>query len=311
MPYRFLIKKGGVYYLSKQSRKRFLRKVEKKKQIRATHSGRKLSNKQLDRIDNIDNALLIYQKKDVKRDKAIKLHTDKIKFLNENLIDVSKLRYKDIDRLKVKDMKNGTFNLMKYPEYNRAAVCDFYKKMKFLDDTRLYVAYQDYTGENSFEYILNEFKKYPALDLLTLLKDIVNKSLTGIKDVPGTSGGKAGTAIWNVGTSYALLDEYVKVSSTNRHLNSKQGKKSRLKIHKGTNKGYQRLTNAYDKATHDSMSAYDLLVIINALLYNVTEKDRSNLYNKFYNDIEENALYNEDENWMKFFKLLPKPDFWG
>lgn len=298
-------------YLSRQSKKKYLRKVEKKKQIRATHSGRKLSNKQLDRIDNLDTALLMYQKKDIKRDKAIKLHNDKIKFLNENLIDVSKLRYKDIDKLKVNDMKNGTFNLEVYPEYSNAASCDFYKRMKFLSGTRLYVAYQDYTGENSFESILNEFKKYQAADLLKILEDIINKPLTGIKGVPGTSGGRSATAIWNVGTSYALLDEYVKVSSTNRHLNSKQGKKSRLKIHKGTNKGYQRLTNAYGKATHDSMSAYDLLVIINALIYNVTEKDRSNLYAKFYNDIEENALYSKDENWMKFFKLLPKPDFWG
>lgn len=297
--------------MSKQTRKKFLRKVEKKKQIRATHSGRKLSNKQLDRLDNLDNALLLYRKKDVKRDKAIKLHNDKIKFLKQNLIDVSKLRYKDVDKLKVKDMKNGTFNLKLYPQYSNASVCDFYKRMKFLDGTKLYVAYQDYTGENSFEYILNEFKKYQAADLLKILEDIVNKPLTAIKGVPGTSGGRSATAIWNIGTNYALLDEYIKVSSVNRHINSKKGKKSRLKIHKGTNKGYQRLSNAYGKVTHDSMSAYDLLVIINALLYNVTEQTRISLYMRMYNDIEENALYNEDENWLEFLKLLPKPDYWG
>lgn len=307
MPYRFF----EVIFMSKKTKRKFLRKVEKAKQIKSTHSGRKLSNRDIKQMEDLDAALVKYLKKDKKYYSAKNRHQQKKDFLQKNLIDVNRLKYKEIEMLKMDDLYCNRFNLKNYPQYKNFSTCDMYRVMKLNPGTRLYVAYQDYTGENTFEYILSEFKKYQPHELLQILKDIVNRPLTGVKGMAGTSSGQAGTAIWSIAPNNILIDEYVRVSAVNRHLNSKKGRMSRIKIHDAPNKGYQRLQFSNGKATTDRLSAYDMLVIITSLIYNVTEGEREGLYQRFYGDVEDNALENDDNNWVKLLKLLPKPSFWG
>lgn len=294
--------------MSKATKKRFKSNTQKIKNIKSNRYGKNLSNRQIKTV-GIDYSFKKIRQKENKHNKQVERHNLKKTFLFNYGIDTSKIKYKEIELIKMDDVRNNNLDISKYPFLEKYILIDYNKYLNFNEGYRLYVAYRDYTGENVLEDLINANKKYQPNQLLNRLRELVNMPLTGIQGVVGTSSGKAGTAIFKYGNNMALFDDYVRVSSVNRHFNRKRSKKSSYNVHSGKNRGYQRWVSS-KSVTHTGCTLYNLLVIIVTLMENVVEIERHSLYQHFFNMVEECAM---DDNcskyWSDFIVKIPKVYF--
>lgn len=297
--------------MSKATKKRFKKKVEDVKKIKRSRYGSKLSNNQI-KSQGIENVKRDIARKQRKYDKSVERHNFKKEYLKQNLIDISNIRYKDIEKIKISDIRNNSVNIETYPFLKNKIGIDFYKKIKLPGDLRMYVAYMDYTGENTLYDLLNLNINSRPQYLLEMLRELVNRPLSAVYNMAGSSSGRAGTAFFMIANNLELMDLYVRVSAVNRHFNRKNSRLSRVRVHSGKNRGYQRIKDVNGNVTHKSVSVFELLLIIVTLLDNVTEQDRGKIYIKFYESIEDISLnYDSDENFYELLKVLPKPKYGG
>lgn len=297
--------------MSKATKKRFKKKVEDVKKIKRSRYGSKLSNNQI-KSQGIENVKRDIARKQRKYDKSVERHNFKKEYLKQNLIDISNIRYKDIEKIKISDIRNNSVNIETYPFLKNKIGIDFYKKIKLPGDLRMYVAYMDYTGENTLYDLLNLNINSRPQYLLEMLRELVNRPLSAVYNMAGSSSGRAGTAFFMIANNLELMDLYVRVSAVNRHFNRKNSRLSRVMVHSGKNRGYQRIKDVNGNVTHKSVSVFELLLIIVTLLDNVTEQDRGKIYIKFYESIEDISLnYDSDENFYELLKVLPKPKYGG
>lgn len=297
--------------MSRATKKRFKKKVDDIKQIKKSRYGSKLSNKQI-KSRGIEEVKKDISRKQHKYEKSVERHNLKKVYLEGNLIDVSTIKYKDIEKIKMSDIRSNSVNVEKYPFLKNKIGIDFYKKMNLPGDLRMYVAYMDYTGENSLYDLLNMYKNSRPQYLLQVLRELVNRPITAVYKVTGSSSGRAGTAIFLISNNLELMDAYVRVSAVNRHSNKKSGKMSRVRVHFGKNRGYQRIKDVNGNVTHKTVSAFELLLIIVTLMDNVTEQDRGKIYIKFYESLEDICFRDDsDENFLELLKILPKPNYGG
>lgn len=297
--------------MSKATKKRFKKKVEDVKKIKRSRYGSKLSNNQI-KSQGIENVKRDIARKQRKYDKSVERHNFKKEYLKQNLIDISNIRYKDIEKIKISDIRNNSVNIETYPFLKNKIGIDFYKKIKLPGDLRMYVAYMDYTGENTIYDLLNLNINSRPQYLLEMLRELVNRPLSAVYNMAGSSSGRAGTAFFMIANNLELMDLYVRVSAVNRHFNRKNSRLSRVRVHSGKNRGYQRIKDVNGNVTHKSVSVFELLLIIVTLLDNVTEQDRGKIYIKFYESIEDISLnYDSDENFYELLKVLPKPKYGG
>lgn len=297
--------------MSKATKRRFKKKVEDVKKIKRSRYGTKLSNRQI-KSQGIENVKRDIARKQRKYDKSVERHNFKKEYLKENLIDISNVRYKDIEKIKMSDIRSNSVNVEKYPFLKNKIGIDFYKKMNLPGDLRMYFAYMDYTGENSLYDLLNMYKNSRPQYLLEILRELVNRPMTVVYKVAGSSSGRAGTAIFLISNNLELMDAYVRVSAVNRHSNRKNNRLSRVRVHSGKNRGYQRIKNVNGNVTHKTVSAFELLLIIVTLMDNVIEQDRGKIYIRFYESIEDISYnYDSDDNFFELLKLLPKPIYGG
>lgn len=297
--------------MSKATKRLFKKKVEDVKKIKRSRYGTKLSNKQI-KSQGIENVKRDIARKQRKYDKSVERHNFKKEYLKQNLIDISNIRYKDIEKIKMSDIRNNSVNIENYPFLKNKIGIDFYKKIKLPGDLRMYVAYMDYTGENTLYDLLNLNVNSRPQYLLENLRELVNRPLSAVNGVAGTSSGRAGTAIFLIANNLELMDSYVRVSAVNRHFNRKNSRLSRVRVHSGKNRGYQRIKDVNGNVTHKSVSAFELLLIIVTLMDNVTEQDRGKIYIKFYESLEDICFRDDsDENFLELLKILPKPNYGG
>lgn len=297
--------------MSKATKKRFKKKVEDVKKIKRSRYGSKLSNNQI-KSQGIENVKRDIARKQRKYDKSVERHNFKKEYLKQNLIDISNIRYKDIEKIKISDIRNNSVNIETYPFLKNKIGIDFYKKIKLPGDLRMYVAYMDYTGENTLYDLLNLNINSRPQYLLEMLRELVNRPLSAVYNMAGSSSGRAGTAFFMIANNLELMDLYVRVSAVNRNFNRKNSRLSRVRVHSGKNRGYQRIKDVNGNVTHKSVSVFELLLIIVTLLDNVTEQDRGKIYIKFYESIEDISLnYDSDENFYELLKVLPKPKYGG
>lgn len=213
---------------------------------------------------------------------------------------------KKIDSIKQKDIENNTVTRENYPWLFISKSFDFDKIYSFRNSQRMFVAFRDYQGELDISDALEQFSKYNNGALIDFLESIVNTSPSYQKGVSGSSSGKAGSYRFMVAPQEVIetfnKDTYNETKKDKRYLkNQDKGKKkrrSKRQQYKGDRVGYQVLKDG-TRVSFDKVTPRNLLIIANAIMYNVTEKDRADFYQRFYSDITKHI--------PDMMEILPKP----
>lgn len=212
---------------------------------------------------------------------------------------------KKIDSIKQKDIENNNVSRENYKWLFVSDSFDFNKIYTFKNNNRMFVAFRDYQGELDISDALAQFNKYNDGALIDFLEHIVNTPASYQKGVAGSSSGRAGSYRFMVAPQEVIetfnKDTYNETKKDKRHLKSqdkKSKRKNKRQQYKGDKVGYQVLKDG-QRVSFDKVTPRNLLVMANAIMHNVTEKDRVDFYRRFYDDITKNIPD------MK--EILPKP----
>lgn len=213
---------------------------------------------------------------------------------------------KKIDSIKQKDIDNNNVSRETYQWLFISSSFDFNKIYTFKNNNRMFVAFRDYQGELDIADALETFSKYNNGALVDFLESIVNTPQTYRKGVAGSSSGRAGSYRFMVAPQEVIetfnRDTYNETKKDKRHLkNQSSGKAKRKKKrqqYKGEKVGFQVLKDGH-RTSFDKVTPRNLLITANAIMHNITEKDRVDFYNRFYKDITKNI--------PEMIEILPKP----
>ena len=214
----------------------------------------------------------------------------KQKYLESLGIDIWKLRVKDIDSVKIKDIEKRIVNSSNYPHLFKDSF-DFDKVYHLPDNKHFFFAFRDFAGERSLEEILSEYEGLPIDTLLQRLEHIVNMAPTYQKGVRGTSSGSAGEY------KFQCADRGT-IQMFNRETYNQNRRKPKRKKHGGQKQGFQVLKSGRNISI-DKVTPRRLLEVVNAFMYNVTEIDRQSFYRNFYSAVS--------RTMPDFAEILPKP----
>lgn len=278
--------------------KRQRKKIEKKRlqqKVTARAESLKIRKEEVNRY-SYSTLQTLSQKADKlqqnKRNKE-KRHEKKKSFLQSLGVDTSKLRKKDIDSIKVKDIEAKKVNEKSYPELFGRYEFDFDKIYTLPDGKHFFFAFRDFSGERSFDEILNDFEGLPISTLLNRLESIVAKPMTYSKS-KGISGGSSGVA----GDYKFQFASKEVINLFNRETYNQNRRKSKRKRHTGANSGYQVLKSGRNISI-DKVTPRRLLEVANAIMYNITEIDRQSFYRNFYSAVKRSI--------PDFAEYLPMP----
>ena len=224
----------------------------------------------------------------------------------EGALERGKFSDKQIDSVRLSDIENGTVTREKYPWLFINSSFDFNKIYKFKNNNRMFVAFRDYQGEMDISDALRDFSKYNDGALVDFLENIVNMPATYQKGVSGSSSGRAGGYRFMVAPQMVIdtfnRDTYNESRKDKRALKNqgtaKQKRKKKRQHYKGDKVGFQVIKDG-NRVSFDKVTPRNLLIMANAIMYNVTEKDRADFYTRFYEDITSNI--------PDMIEILPKP----
>lgn len=219
-----------------------------------------------------------------------------------------KISNKKIDSIRLSDIENGNVSRSKYPwlYYNQAF--DFDRVYKFKNNKRMFVAFRDYQGELDIEDALREFSGRSDAELLDFLQAIVELPPTWRRGVSGSSSGKAGDFKFMIAPQ-PVIDTFNREAYNETRRNKrakatadspKNRRKKKRQQYKGDNVGFQVLKNGR-RVSYDKVTPHNLLVLANAIMYNVTESDRLSFYTRFYADMTKDIPDMRD--------ILPRPKY--
>ena len=219
-----------------------------------------------------------------------------------------KISNKKIDSIKLSDIENGRVNRETYPWLFYDTTFNFDKVYQFKNGKRMFVAFRDYQGELDIEDALNQFSRYSNGELLDFLQGIVETPPTYQRGVSGSSSGKAGGFRFMVADQGVIemfnKDAYQQTVKDRRAKKSQDSGKTRRKKrrqqYKGENVGFQVLKDGR-RVSYDKVTPRNLLIMANAIMYNVTEQDRLTFYTRFYTDVTKDI--------PEMIQILPKPKF--
>ena len=198
-----------------------------------------------------------------------------------------------IDKITWEDIRGDKVSREKYPWVYGISGFDYNKVMKTKNGKAFYVAYRDFTGEHDLEGLLERFEKYSNEELIDFLESIVNTPETFVKGKSASSG-SAGDYRFEVGSKSFMQTFHGETYNINRR------KPKKKRQHTGEFKGFQVLksgrSNSFDEATPRR-----LLIVANAICYNVTESNRVTFYNDFYNYV--------CEEFPDMEQILPRPRY--
>lgn len=216
------------------------------------------------------------------------------KFLKTSYL--RKIKRSDIDAYKSGD--ESALSVEKYPFLYDSFGFDFNREYSF-GDKGLYLAWLDYFGEHSLEELINRFKNLSNETLIQILDGIIHQTPTYDKSAPnrgaGTSSGRAGgvnTGFYTDATAKMMFD------SDNRNIAKGIENEKKKRVHTGSNKLYQ-LATSDGSYTIKKISGRQLLILLNAIFYNITEDTRFSTYSTLYKGITSRI--------PDFKKILPKP----
>lgn len=292
------------------AKKRLRKKREKERLQREIVASQKIEQKNVKKqsyrtLISISNEIKKEQREQEKRAKRQQYNKDyrqkrrqEVKrYLESKGIDPFKFKLSQIDKIKLKDIRNDRFNRDTYPEFYGIAGFDFDKLYKLKDGEEMYFAFRDFTGEMCFADELNRLDKYSSEQLLDMVWQLAKQRPTynkrekrKSKGVKGGSSGSAGDFKYICMSKVAINDLQKDVYNSNRRKRTKQ--------HSGTYRGFQVLKNG-GRNTFKEVSPRGLLKIAVAIMSNVTEYDRIAFYRNLYKDIQKHIA--------EFVPLLPSP----
>lgn len=212
---------------------------------------------------------------------------------------------KKIDSIKLKDIENNNVSRENYKWLFVSDSFDFNQIYSLKNNNRMFIAFRDYQGELDISDALAQFSKYNDGALIDFLEHIVNTPASYQKGVSGSSSGKAGSYRFMIAPQKVIetfnKDTYNESKKDKRFFKNQDKKtkrKSKRQQYKGDNVGFQVLKDG-NRVSFSEVTPRNLLVMANAIMHNITEKDRVNFYTRFYDDITKNIPD------MK--EILPKP----
>lgn len=200
---------------------------------------------------------------------------------------------KQIDSIKISDVRKNKFNTDKYPFLYGF---DFYEQYKLPKGKRMYFAYRDYAGETPLEEILTNVKSKSTKDLIGELNRIVNMPMTGKAGKVGTSSGVAGEVSYHCQSQNLIIEfnyQDKRITSRDKRINKKRQKDT-------THAGFQVIKNG-NRNSFDVVTGRGLLEIGGAMMSNVTEQSRADFYAAYYYDVIE-AI-------PQMARFMPKPKY--
>ena len=201
---------------------------------------------------------------------------EKVDYLRKLGFEPYDFTTKQIDSIKISDIRKGKFNTDNYPFLYDF---DFYKPYKLPNGKRMYFAYRDYAGETPLEELLNIVKHKSTSELINELNNIVNMPMTGKAGKVGTSSGRAGEVSYHCQSQNLILEFNYQDRLTTRK-DKRYNKKRQKDI---TQAGYQVVKNG-NRNSFDVVTGRGLLELGVAMMYNVTEQSRADFYSAFYYD---------------------------
>lgn len=286
----------------KLSRKK--RKQQRQKQLNIVSQKKVVSGKQLQNISNLELEKLANQiiaertretnKRHQKREKAKEKYQKSVDLLeykkqslialgfDENLLKTTYLR--KVKKSDIEAFKHGNeyaLGIEKYPFLYPSHGFNFDRVYSF-GKQGLYLAWVDFSGEQTFEEICQPFRKYSNETLITYLEGIINQRETYDKNAPnngaGTSSGRAG------GLKKGFHSEKVAsrmMEIDNEHIDKFLESHEKKRLHTGTNKYYQVAVGGGEH-TIKEVNGRQLLILLNAVFYNITELNRASEYSDLY-----------------------------
>lgn len=314
--------------MAKLSRKQ-RQKLKQKQQNKLIKSGVKpqeisqLSNKELEQryTSIVTKETKQNQRKQTLRKQA-KARAEKLDFKRNSLEALgfeskyaTRVKYKDIEAYKRGE--ENALNREKYPFLFHDKCFDFDKEYNLPDGKRLFIAYRDQQGELDFEELLYKYQDYTPEQLLDKLEYIVNLPREHTGAGSGSSG-RAGEYKFEIASELEIKlfnSKAYNDTKRDRKMKEKQDKgqdalyvyhtpktkKERLRKRrqfKGEKVGFQVLKNESGRVSYDTVTPRNLLIVANAIMYNVTEPARENFYDRFYSDMNKYI--------PEFGKILPK-----
>ena len=288
--------------LSKKQRQKAKQKQVNllKKQGYSSKKINQLSNAEIDRQYNkivTENKLVQKRKTQSKKkyQKAVELQTWKFYELEKLGIPTEKLKTSYLRKVKKSDIEKGNITRENYPFLFDSNNFDFDRVYHFPNGKGLYIAWLDYSGESTIEELMLRFSKFSNETLIEFLQGILDtpKQHNPSKKDSGSSG-RAGT-FRSMITTDNVAEKMLKADNSKLQKSFSNTKKRRY--HTGVNRYYQNITEN-GNPTIKSITGRELLIILNAIMYNITEDSRD-MYTGIYKSIT---------NQIPDFKLiLPKP----
>lgn len=268
--------------------KRLRKKKEKERLQRQLLSTQKYTEKEVKKLSY--NETLSISEKENKRQKRkankADLRQRKVSLLESQGYDRSQFTLKQIDTIKIKDLRSGDFNRNNYPKIFRTVTFDFDKIYVLKNSAVVQFAFRDFAGETSLEEILSQYAGLTPERLLDRIHELNSIRPTYSKGSKkkggGNSSGAAGDYKFLCGAKSAAVANRQDANAENTRLK----RHPKRKAHGAqTYNGYQFLkSNGHNTYTNE-ITPRNLLIVTCAIMENVTEWDRVNFYNRVYNDL--------------------------
>lgn len=252
-------------------------------------------NKQYNRIREQERVELKRKEKvRKKRESAKRLQTWKYYELERQGVDTRFLTSTNLRKVKKKDIEKGNVSRETYVFLYEKGF-DFNKRYTFPKGRGLYIAWLDYSGEQTIAELMQKFNRFSNETLIEFLRSILNtpkQYSPSVKD--SGSSGRAGNfrmAVTNDKIAVKML------SADNNAIKKSLENRKKKRTHTGVNTFYQCITED-GNPTIKSITGRELLIIANAIFYNITE-DARDKYGTFYKNIVNNI--------PAFAEILPVP----
>ena len=235
----------------------------------------------------------LFKKQSESRAKKLDWKRNSLEALGFNPKYATRVKYDDIEAYKRGE--DYRLSIEKYPFLYDSNGFDFEKVYHFPNGKGLYIAWLDYSGESTIEELMHHFSKFSNETLIEFLQGILETPKQhNTSDKNSGSSGRAGT-FRSMITTDNVAEKMLK--SDNDALKKSFSNTKKRRYHTGVNRYYQNITEN-GKPTIKSITGRELLIILNAIMYNVTEDSRD-MYTGIYKSIT---------NQIPDFKLiLPKP----
>ena len=281
-----------------------IKRKKNKQRLQVELQSKKYDKKELKKQSY--NSLLKIEQKEIKRKKkretANKTYKKKTDYLQSIGVDLTGLTVKEIRAIKIKDIDNNNVNQSTYPHLFAKRDINWNKVYKLGNDGFI-IAYRDYSGERSFSDCINDYKKAKVDELLLWLDYIVKLPMSYDSKTKLGSSGMSGDYkfMFDSTSNLSLFKEAIHQQNKEsiKAIKERQKKRGWRASDDKQHHGYQMLSSKGDLIINET-TPKNLLIIGNAVMYNITEIERKNFYKSYYRMIQKYI--------PKMLDYIPKPE---